>query len=63
MSSIAINKAEHVCANVIIIKCNYILMDKHKLVVNTLRCVINYTVKIYTQPYDILTLCYYDLGV
>ena len=42
MLSIAINRAEPVCA-IVIIEHNYILMCEHKLVINTLLCLLNYT--------------------
>ena len=37
MLSIAINRAEHVCATVII-KHNYMLMCNHKIVINIMLC-------------------------
>ena len=40
MLSIAINKAEHVCATVII-KHNYMLMCDHKIVINIMLCFFN----------------------
>ena len=42
MSSIAINRAEHVCATVII-KHNYMLMCNHKIVINIMLCLLNST--------------------
>ena len=40
MLSIAINRAEHVCATVII-KHNYMLMCNHKIVINIMLCLLN----------------------
>ena len=40
--SIAINRAEHVCATVII-KHNYMLMSNHKIVINIMLCLLNST--------------------
>ena len=42
MLSIAINRAEHVCATVII-KHNYMLMCNHKIVINIMLCLVNST--------------------
>ena len=42
MLSIAINRAEHVCATVII-KHNYMLMCNHKIVINIMLCLLNNT--------------------
>ena len=42
MLSIAINRAEHVCATVII-KHNYMLMCNHKIVINIMLCLLNST--------------------
>ena len=42
MLSIAINRAEHVCATVII-KDNYVLMCNHKIVINIMLCLLNST--------------------
>ena len=42
MLSIAINRAEHVCATVII-KHNYMLMCNHKNVINIMLCLLNST--------------------
>ena len=42
MLSIAINRAEHVCATVII-KHNYKLMCNHKIVINIMLCLLNST--------------------
>ena len=42
MLPIAINRAEHVCAPVII-KHNYILMCNHKIVINIMLCLLNST--------------------
>ena len=42
MLSIAINRAEHVCATVII-KHNYMLMCNHKIVRNIMLCLLNST--------------------
>ena len=42
MLSIAINRAEHVCATVII-KHNYMLMCNHKFVINIMLCLLNST--------------------
>ena len=42
MLSIAINRAEHVCATVII-KHNYMLMCNHKIVINIMLCLLNCT--------------------
>ena len=42
MLSIAINRAEHVCATVII-KHNYMLMCYHKIVINIMLCLLNRT--------------------
>ena len=44
MLSIAINRAEHVCATVIvIIKHNYMLMCNHKIVIYIMLCLLNRT--------------------
>ena len=52
MLSIAINRAEHVCATVII-KHNYImLMCNHKLVINIMLCLLNSTGHISVKVYD-----------
>ena len=40
MLSIAINRAEHVCATVII-KHNYMLMCNHKIAINIMLCLLN----------------------
>ena len=40
MLSIAINRAEHVCATVMI-KHNYMLMCNHKIVTNIMLCLLN----------------------
>ena len=40
--SIAINRAEHVCA-IVIIKHNYMLMCNHKIVINIMLCLLNST--------------------
>ena len=42
MLSIAINRAEHVCATVII-KHNCMLMCNHKIVINIMLCLLNST--------------------
>ena len=42
MLSIAINRAEHVCATVII-EHNYMLMCNHKIVINIMLCLLNST--------------------
>ena len=42
MLSIAINRAEHVCATVII-KHNYMLMCNHKIAINIMLCLLNST--------------------
>ena len=42
MLSIAINRAEHVCATVIV-KHNYMLMCNHKIVINIMLCLLNST--------------------
>ena len=42
MLSIAINRAEHICATVII-KHNYMLMCNHKIVINIMLCLLNST--------------------
>ena len=42
MLSIAINRAEHVCATAII-KYNYMLMCNHKIVINIMLCLLNST--------------------
>ena len=42
MLSIAINRAEHVCASVII-KHNYMLMCNHKIIINIMLCLLNST--------------------
>ena len=42
MLSIAINRAEHVCATVII-KHNYMLMCNHKIVIKIMLCLLNST--------------------
>ena len=42
MLSIAMNRAEHVCATVII-KHNYMLMCNHKIVINIMLCLLNST--------------------
>ena len=42
MLSIAINRAEHVCAT-IIIKHNYMLMCNHEIVINIMLCLLNST--------------------
>ena len=42
MLSIAINRAEHVCATVIM-KHNYMLMCNHKVVINIMLCLLNST--------------------
>ena len=42
MLSIAISRAEHVCATVII-KHNYMLMCNHKIVINIMLCLLNST--------------------
>ena len=42
MLPIAINRAEHVCA-IVIMKYNYVLMCKHKFLINTSLCLLNYT--------------------
>ena len=42
MLSIAINRAKHVCATVII-KHNYMLMCNHKIVINIMLCLLNST--------------------
>ena len=42
MLSIAINRAEHVCATVII-KHNYMLMCNHKIAINIMLCLLNRT--------------------
>ena len=42
MLSIAINRAEHVCA-IVIIKHNYMLMCNHKIVINIMLCLLNST--------------------
>ena len=42
MLSIAINRAEHVCATVIM-KHNYMLMCNHKIVINIMLCLLNST--------------------
>ena len=42
MLSMAINRAEHVCATVII-KHNYMLMCNHKFVINIMLCLLNST--------------------
>ena len=56
MLSIAINRAEHVCATVII-KHNYMLMCNHKIVINIMLCLLNSTghmqVEIYSRPPDL----------
>ena len=40
MLSIAINRAEHACATVII-KHNYMLLKNHKIVINIMLCLLN----------------------
>ena len=42
MLSIAINRAEHVCA-IVIIKHNYMLMCNHKIVIHIMLCLLNST--------------------
>ena len=42
MLSIAINRAEHICATVII-KHNYMLMCNYKIVINIMLCLLNST--------------------
>ena len=42
MLSIAINRAEHVCA-IVIIQHNYMLMCNHKIVINIMLCLLNST--------------------
>ena len=44
--SIAINRAEHVCATVII-KHNYMLMCNHKIAINIMLCLCNSTYRTY----------------
>ena len=46
MLSIAINRAEHLCATVII-KHNYMLMCNHKIVINIMLCLLSSTGQAY----------------
>ena len=56
MLSIAINRAEHVCA-IVIIKHNYMLVCNHKIVINIMLCLLNSTghieVEIYSRTPDL----------
>ena len=58
MLSIAINKAEHLCA-IVIIKHKYMLMYNYKIVANIMLCLYNSTghnyvsLNIYSRPPDL----------